>query len=337
MIKNNARNSKVKITLDKKDKKILSALSLNARLPATTIAKAVGLSRDAVRYRMKKYEDSGLIDSYKTVINTEKFGFDNYHVFLQFKKISRGEKTRVLKSIDKHKAVRGVIEFSGKFDAEIGLITKSVSDFEKYLAEVLALCEPYISQYEILMLTSNFREGAFPNRFLVDVHGIEKRTKKKETYTLDKKDLKILRAIGNDARRPLFEIANELGLSADAVKYRIRKLINAEYIKKFIPSINYDLLDYTVFAVMISLQGLNSDDIAKLKSAFEADQNVLWAVKTLGKYNVLSYIVGQSSRDIHDTMLSLREKFPDNFSAYEVLIAHESYGYNYVPEIVTEG
>jgi len=51
----------VKAKLDVKDKKILSILSANSRIPLTQLAKKVGLSRDAVNYRIKNYEKNGII------------------------------------------------------------------------------------------------------------------------------------------------------------------------------------------------------------------------------------------------------------------------------------
>ena len=44
----------IKIKLDSKDRKIISALSVNAKLSPTYIGKVVGLSKDSVRYRIKK-------------------------------------------------------------------------------------------------------------------------------------------------------------------------------------------------------------------------------------------------------------------------------------------
>ncbi len=55
--------------VDEKDAKIISLLSKNARMPKTEIAKALGITEAAVRKRLAKLEKSGIILSYKPVIN----------------------------------------------------------------------------------------------------------------------------------------------------------------------------------------------------------------------------------------------------------------------------
>ena len=65
-----SNNNKVKI--DSKDKKILSLLSLNARIPLTQISKKVSLSRDAVNYRITNLEKSGTIQGYRVVVDMSK-------------------------------------------------------------------------------------------------------------------------------------------------------------------------------------------------------------------------------------------------------------------------
>ena len=47
--------------LDEKDRKILQILTENSRTPTTKIADAVGLTEGAVRYRIKKLVESGVI------------------------------------------------------------------------------------------------------------------------------------------------------------------------------------------------------------------------------------------------------------------------------------
>lgn len=60
--------------LDLKDKKILYSLDLNARQTDNQIAKEVGLSREAVRYRINKLVKESYIHYFITILNTMKLG-----------------------------------------------------------------------------------------------------------------------------------------------------------------------------------------------------------------------------------------------------------------------
>ena len=62
--------------LDKIHSKILEQLQRNARVSNTAIAKQVGISSPAVTERIKKLEDSGIIDGYFAKVSHSELGYD---------------------------------------------------------------------------------------------------------------------------------------------------------------------------------------------------------------------------------------------------------------------
>ena len=65
-----------KIKIDKTDKKILSFLMKNARVPFLEIARACGISGAAIHQRVKKLEDSKVIEGSQFNINPHTIGYD---------------------------------------------------------------------------------------------------------------------------------------------------------------------------------------------------------------------------------------------------------------------
>ncbi len=61
--------------MDEKDLIILDILSKNARTAYTNIAKILGISETAVRKRIKKLEEKGIIKGYTIRIDPEKVGY----------------------------------------------------------------------------------------------------------------------------------------------------------------------------------------------------------------------------------------------------------------------
>ena len=57
------------VKIDLKDRKILYYLDLNSRQSFAEIGKKVGLSKNAITYRIKRLEKEGLINNYYTAIN----------------------------------------------------------------------------------------------------------------------------------------------------------------------------------------------------------------------------------------------------------------------------
>jgi len=60
--------------LDEIDKNILLQLQNQARLSMTDLGKLVGLSQPAVTERVKRMEEKGVIEEYRTIISSQKVG-----------------------------------------------------------------------------------------------------------------------------------------------------------------------------------------------------------------------------------------------------------------------
>jgi len=61
--------------LDSLDRKIISFLAENAKIPFVEIARECNISAGAVHKRVEKLEEAGVITGYKVVLNTEILGF----------------------------------------------------------------------------------------------------------------------------------------------------------------------------------------------------------------------------------------------------------------------
>lgn len=64
-----------KIKIDGIDKTIIKRLVQDARTPILAIAREVGISGAAIHQRLRKLEDSRLIDSYKMTLNPKALGY----------------------------------------------------------------------------------------------------------------------------------------------------------------------------------------------------------------------------------------------------------------------
>jgi len=64
----------VSLTLDSRDRKILSLVQRDGKMPQAEIAKRVGLSTAAVNERLKKLENAGVIRRYVAVVDPSAVG-----------------------------------------------------------------------------------------------------------------------------------------------------------------------------------------------------------------------------------------------------------------------
>ncbi len=325
------KNSQINsIKLDLKDKKILSLLSENARESLTQIAKKVSLSRDAVSYRIKGYEKSGIIQGYRTIVDMNKFGFSNYHLFIKITNPSKEKEDSILKKLKELPFIRAILKFNGSYDYEIALIAKDSNSLDESLLKINNLFEDLFQKYEILTIIKSYVAETFPPDFISE-HPHHTDSQKIEKYIPDEKDIKILKLLSEDATLPAHEIASKLKTSADTISYRIKKMISSKVIIKFVPVINYTSIDYNLYAILLNIPSLTKENEKKLKDLLINSKKVLWSVKTIGRYNCIAYLLVKDTRDFQDTLVELRSKLSNSLMDYEVLLGYEEFKYIYFP------
>jgi Lrp/AsnC family leucine-responsive transcriptional regulator len=318
-----------KLALDSYDKKILFALAQNCRTPYSQIGKNVGLSRDSVRYRIQRLHKSTVIQGYRTIVDVTKLGYMNVHIFLQLNQPDPEAERKLVEIFKSYPFVRAIIKFNGKYDFELALIAKNFEELDNILSQIISDCGPALQHYEILPITKSFVGKIFPDSFLKAPE--EEKPKQPTEIKLDEKDYKLLSELADNAEQPLYKIAEKVDLSADAVKYRLRKLRESGVITGFVPVINYDIINFNVYAILLSIANFTSKKEATLKEFLKTNKDILWAVKTIGKYNVLLYICTTNPDALIKTTADLRSHFIGDVRDYETLINYEEYKYTYFP------
>ena len=114
--------------------------------------------------------------------------------------------------------------------------------------------------------------------------------KKTKTFIIDGIDKKILRALTDDARTPILEIARNVGISGAAIHQRLRKLEKSKLItgSKFI--LNPKVLGYSTLAfVGIYLdKAANTDDVVR---SLKRISEVLECHYTTGNYSLFIKLI----------------------------------------------
>jgi len=120
-----------KINFDEMSLKILALLQENARLSYTEIGKKVGLTTPSVIERIKKLEDSGVIESYTVNINAEKLGYTITAVMLvSFTGTFKQQEKNIIESLSKYYQVAECLRITGKNDFLIKIHVRSMDEFK---------------------------------------------------------------------------------------------------------------------------------------------------------------------------------------------------------------
>lgn len=118
--------------MDMLDYQILSCLKENSRENATNIGAKINLSTSAVIERIKKLENSGIIEKYTTLINQELLGrnlFAFMYVGLEHPKYYEN----FVKQINENSSVAECYYVAGDFDFILKIVTKTGKGLEQIL------------------------------------------------------------------------------------------------------------------------------------------------------------------------------------------------------------
>src|SRR3989338_1401825 len=113
--------------IDKIDKRVLYELDKNCRISDNQLAKMVRRSREAVRHRIKKLQQEGIIIGFRTAINPSKFGAMMFKLYFQLTSVP----TERRKFHEYFKQLPGIYWFGesdGAWDFQATIYAKNVSE-----------------------------------------------------------------------------------------------------------------------------------------------------------------------------------------------------------------
>jgi Lrp/AsnC family leucine-responsive transcriptional regulator len=128
------------VTLDAVDSRLVEALSRDGRLPAATLAKRLGLSRQAVTERIHDLERRGVIRGYRAEIDPAALGLS---VRAQIRLTLDGaapvaREKEVLRRLTRSPLVRSVYRVSGEDCFVVQVVCRQIEDVTRLLASLQA-------------------------------------------------------------------------------------------------------------------------------------------------------------------------------------------------------
>lgn len=313
--------------MDKKDNKLLAELIVNSRTPIKKLAKKVGISREVASYRINRLIKENIILNFYTLIDTERLGFMRYTCFIQLKGISRDKEKSIVDALVKHPFITYMGPVIGKWNLVFDILARDRSHLEMIIKDIKDRATPYLENY--LIINAGTEQEIFPTKLL----GITKEltfNQKTKSIRLDKTDIKILKELSRNSRIEYKEISKKLGLSANAIKHRIKNLERDGIILGYTISIDMRKLGYEWYNLQLKL---NEENI-QLKRFLRQHKRVIHFYKYLGHENwdLDVGIIAMNSLDLRDFLLELREKFGGIIRIYDIYVIIEESKGNYPPE-----
>lgn len=148
--------------LDDVDKKILSALCVDARASAVDISKNVKISADAIGKRIKNLEKNGVIKNYITVLDTEKMKKIHYKVLIRIYNMDHNKEKAMKDFCKNNKYIIFYNRGIGSWEVEIDMDVDRSEEFRNSMRTIKLKFADSIKDYFSLIIYDVVKFNFFP-------------------------------------------------------------------------------------------------------------------------------------------------------------------------------
>lgn len=322
--------------IDAKDKKILSILAEDGRIPLTSIAKKVRLSRDSVDYRIKRMQEKGVILRFYPVLNLQLFKHSMFIVFFLLDELDKQKQRDFLSDLMENPNVRAIREYSDNWDLEVSFVARTLQDFDDVLTEIISKYPNLILEKDKIQVIKGYSSVKVPNLQHItpalDFAKIDFPQIQKAEY--DKTDIKLIQLLTEDARQSTYALGEKLGVSPDTISYRIKKLQQNDIIRKFTVMVNFSKLQYQWYTFCMQMKVFDKTTEKRFAQYVKQNSHILWAVKGMGAWDVITYVVTDSPKVLHSTVKDIKKNFSSVVRTYSTLLAYKEHYINPFPDAI---
>ncbi|MBN2454523.1 AsnC family transcriptional regulator [Candidatus Woesearchaeota archaeon] len=318
---------KERAKLDVKDSKILSVLVTDARASLASISRKVGLSRDAVAYRIKQLMNKGVIQGFSPFVNYKRLGFMRIRLYVLVSEESEERKKAFIDYLSKDKHVVRILEFNDRWDYEISIIVRNLDEFDKFKRALDGAFSGLFIEEQAFIVMDRYATTYFPTGFYVPP------APPKKEPEVDELDCKILHALSNDARKSYYSVGQQLNIDADTVRNRIKKMTDSGVIRHLAAVVNISRLNYDFYVFSVDMRYISPKEERMLKNIVVNNKSVIEITRVIGNH-LLVYISAEHSSVLHKTIKEFKLRFANSIKSYMTLIAYRELYFRPVPDVV---
>ncbi|VVB58817.1 putative HTH-type transcriptional regulator [Candidatus Anstonella stagnisolia] len=319
----------IAIKLDEKDRKILLELETDARQSSAQIARKAKVSAQVVNYRIRQYLKGGIIRKFFAIPLFDKLGIGTYRIYLQFFATSPKTEQEMVEYIRDKMPCQWIGLCDGRWDVIARISAHDTFEFNATMDRFLEHYGKYVREKEV---TRQLRHTWWPSTY-----GLTQKQRAKSplhevptsvgVVKHDAIDLRILGILSENARMPTVEIAGKVKLSADAVHYRIKRLMREGVITQVKSYFDREKLGYQHNQIFMRLYP-EQKGIKRLISFLNEFPECFFISSMVGAWDMQFGIDAKNSVEFHELFGRIKKEFPDVIREYETLIVYKEYSPN---------
>lgn len=296
------------VSLDVKDRKLLYHLSLDARLPDTRLAKLVGLSPNAVKYRKERLVEEGIVTRHAALVDLGSLGLETFTLLLRFNQALDDE---MLAKVMRHPYLDWAIRLSGHWD----LFTEFVCYDQRHLVaivdELICLFAGALERYEVNVASEILRVEHLVADLMTGI-SLELPAQKERVRSrqrIDATDGKLLRLLSEDGAMPLTKLAERLTIPVDTARYRLKGLLSKGILIRCFAEISLDSVGYTEYLCTLTLMNPVPEQLVSLKNLLRHEPNITYAFFDLAGRKLFFLCACKSTDELDALLASLRSAY----------------------------
>lgn len=320
--------------LDLKDRKILYELDLNCRQSNVQIGKKVGLSKEVVKYRIKRMQDEGIITYFWTAINTYKLGYEVIRIYISFQDVSLKIKEEIIDYFVNDKNTWAVISFTGEIDLDVVLWVKDFNEFYRFWNTTLERFGNFFGHHTISTLNNVFaykKTYLLPNEIKTIDREFYRLSSGGDTFKIDDTDYRLLNEIAVNARIPLIELAEKLHCSSQTVTYRLHNLIKKDIIKAFRVDVNISKLGFEKYGICLYLKDHSKKRL--IQESIKNNPYLEYIDESIGWADLQFELIVENMSKLLEITDEFNAKFPGAIRKQTFVIAQKYHKERWLPEI----
>lgn len=145
------------IQLDNYDKAILSALSSNAKLQITKLAKKLHVSKEMIKYRIRKLIKKNIILGFLPIINISRIGYHMYGIPIELNNISAEEKEKIFQYLIAHPDVFLFVRTSGQYEITLNVGVQNNLHLYQFINSLNEKFPEQIKSIEITLFIKDYK------------------------------------------------------------------------------------------------------------------------------------------------------------------------------------
>ncbi|MBT3405602.1 Lrp/AsnC family transcriptional regulator [Candidatus Woesearchaeota archaeon] len=316
--------------LDSYDQRILYEVDRDSHIGLTQLSRKLSRSKPFVLNRMRRLEKEGIITGYHAIVDMAKLGYFSFRVYIKFRNMTEKDGKLFVEFLKKeYPQVWTITSMHGKWDYALFLGVKNIMEFHNIWDGMMLKYKGNIKQYNVAVYAPVYN---FNRTFFVETNEevVMRIYGDGSAEDVDDLDWEIIQEYAPAVRKSSMEISKAVGVSADTVRARIKKLEERKIICGYKIGLNQGKLGYEGYRVDLELS--STKDNKRLFEFCRQHKNIYQINKSIGGANFEMEVIVKDLQHllklIDEIKMEFKEAVDDvdyfGFSTFHIL--------NYIPD-----